>query len=281
MNDRRHELQNNELAMRLDRINQAIEPHSRLIAIVVGALIIAGIAWMFYSSKQTGDRSYSTLGLIESMDSGDAEELADVSTDFPGTIAGDWAKMFQANQYLAKGVDGLFADRDAAVDSLGDAKTAFTRALEGATDPLLISRAHLGLARTHESLGETEEAISEYKKTIAAGESKAMIQKAEDRIAVLSKPATQDFMAWFADQDFNPADPSLPPSLPGSESLPDLPDLDFSDIKLPTSSLPGGENSKVMDSDEGLELPADEEAVTTEAVTTEAATTETEAAGDK
>ncbi len=264
MNDRRHELQQNDLAHYLDRINRVIEPHSKLIAVVVGGLIVAGLAWMLYNGEQSSKRSFSTFELIEAMNGQDTEVLAGVSEKFPGTVAAEWAKLYQANQFLSDGVDALFADRDNAATLLGDAKTAYENALAGSNDPLLLSRGHFGLARTHESLGELDEAIEQYKKTIAVGESDEMIEKSEERIATLGKPGTKDFLAWFADQDFSPADPSLPPSLPGSASLPDLPDLDLPDLDLPdldlpNLNLPGGENSEVMESDLGLELPADDD----------------------
>lgn len=259
MNDRRHELQQNDLAIYLGRINQAIEPYSKAIAVVVGGLVVAAIGWVLYSSQQTGQRSDATLNLIEAMDGQDTEILEGVSEQYGDTLPGQWAKLYQANQYLADGVDALFADRDNAVALLGDAKVAYEESLEGVTDALLISRAHFGMARTHESMGELDEAILEYKQVIAAAESDAMIEKANNRIAALEKPATKDFLAWFADQDFSPADPSLPPSLPGSESLPDLPDLE-----LPSLDLPGGDNSQVMESDAGLSLPADDETAATD-----------------
>ncbi|TWU47726.1 YfgM family protein [Rubripirellula reticaptiva] len=274
MNDRRHELQQNDLAIYLDRINKVIEPHSKVIAVVIGGLIVAGLAWMLYNGEQTSKRSYSTFELIEAMNSNDTEILAGVSEKFPGTLASEWAKLYQANQFLTEGVDALFADRDNAVTLLGDAKKAYENALVGATDPLLISRGHFGLARAHESLGELDEAIAQYKETIAVGESDEMTEKAEERIAALGKPGTKSFLAWFADQDFSPSDPSLPPSLPGSASLPDLPDLD-----LPDLNLPGGENSTVMESDEGLELPADDGAET--GVKEEASETADEAKGEE
>ncbi|TWU60129.1 hypothetical protein Poly51_04030 [Rubripirellula tenax] len=273
MNDRRHELQQNDLAIYLDRINRFIEPHSKMIAVVVGGLIVAGLAWMLYNSEQTSKRSYSTFELMEAMNGKDTEVLADVSEKFPGTLAGEWAKIYEANQLLSDGVDALFTDRDNAKRLLDDAKVAYDESLVGSKDPLLMSRAHFGLARTYESLGELDKAIEQYRKTIGIAESDQMTEKAEERIAALEKPKTKEFLAWFADQDFSPADPSLPPSLPGSEALPDLPDLD-----LPDLDLPGGTNSDVMESDEGLDLPSDEDAATGVKAEAESDAAESEAA---
>lgn len=252
MSDRRHELQQNELAVYLNRINHAIEPYSRLIAIAVGGLIIAAIAVGFYNAQASGRRSDATLELIQATGSSDTEVLKGVEEKFPGTIAAQWARLYQGNQLLAEGIQALFTNRDIAQEKLTDSQAAFRAALATSDDVLLRSRAHWGLARASESLGNLDEAITEYREIVAIGESEAMIEKAEDRIATLSNPETKDFMAWFADQNFTPADPSLPPALPGGEALPDLPDLE-----LPDLDLPGGENSAVMELEDTLEMPAE------------------------
>jgi hypothetical protein len=43
----------------------------------------------------------------------------------------------------------------------------------------------------------------------------------------LQKTETQEFLVWFAKQDFKPADPTTPPNFPDGKQLPDLPDLDL------------------------------------------------------
>ena len=261
MNDRRHELEHNELAIQLDRVNKTIEPYSRLIAFAVGILIVAAIGWLFYSTSQSEERSDATLGLLQASASGDPEALGQVAETYPGTLAANWARVYQGNEFLGQGIQALYNDRENAAQLLGDAKNSFSNALAGETDPLLESRAHFGLARVAESMGELDEAIEHYEETIQVGESEAMTKKAQSRIDSLSSPSTKQFLVWFADQDFSPADPSLPPSLPGSDSLPDSPDLDLGPLQLEDSlSLPGGEDSDVMEKDSDLELPAETDA---------------------
>jgi len=63
-----------------------------------------------------------------------------------------------------------------------------------------------------------------------------MIDEAKQRIASLAQPETKEFLVWFDEQDFSPADPALPPSLPLGQTLPDLPDLDFLDIETTSES---------------------------------------------
>ena len=260
MNDRRHELETNELAIRLERVNKTVEPYSRLIAVVVGILIVSAIGWLFYSTQQAEQRSDATLGLLQASASGDPEALGQVSESYPGTLPASWARVYQGNEFLGQGIQALYNDRENAAQLLGDAKNSFANALTGESDPLLQSRAHFGLARVAESMGELDEAIKHYEETIAVGESEAMTKKAQGRIDSLSSPSTKKFLTWFADQDFSPSDPSLPPSLPGSDSLPDSPDMDLGPMQLEDSiSLPGGEDSDVMEKESELELPEDAE----------------------
>ncbi|NNE00520.1 MAG: tetratricopeptide repeat protein, partial [Pirellulaceae bacterium] len=249
------ELHDNELAVWLNKINTSIEPYSKLIAVVVFALIVGAIAWGLYSSKVSGDRSDATLQLL----------MADpeVAEKYPETAAAGWSILYSANRDLEAGIQSLYADRSDAETLLTQAKSSFREALAASDDRLLRSRAFLGLALAAESMGEIDEAIAAYNDTISVNESKAMVQKAQKRIDELSSPETKDFVAWFAEQDFRPADPSLPPELPSGTTLPDLPDL-----KLPT--LGSGDDTDEddemsLDDMPGLELPADYDVATPEA----------------
>ncbi len=53
--------------------------------------------------------------------------------------------------------------------------------------------------------------------------------------------------------------------------------MDLPDLELPSLDLPGGENSDVMESDAGLDLPADDVTAVPEAVKPETPADEAEA----
>ncbi|GAG31162.1 unnamed protein product, partial [marine sediment metagenome] len=152
-NERRHELEKNDLAILLDRVNKTIEPYSKLIAVGIGALFIAVMGWLFYNSQRSGQRSDSTLDLIQGAASQDAEVLMEVSNNYPGTVAAAWAQVYQGQLQLSQGIQTLYRDREEAEQLLGDAKSAFQSAVSASSDPLLRSRANLGIARADESLG--------------------------------------------------------------------------------------------------------------------------------
>lgn len=259
--ERRHDLQENELAAVLGKVNKSIDPYSKPIAVAVALGFIGLIGWGFYSSGQAGRRSDATYQLIEASVGNDSETLATVAAQYSGTPAAAWSRLYQGSSKMGVGINALFTSRDEAEELLGEASAAFKEALKLSDDTIIQSRAHFGLARISESLGEVDEAIESYEAAMAVGESDAMVEEAKQKIASLSKPQTQEFLAWFNDQDFAPANPAAPPSLPGAGQLPDLPDLDFGDMDEDTTSAEDtasaeGDASMV---DEASEEPAAEQ----------------------
>ena len=290
MNDRRHELQQNDLAIYLDKINRSVEPYSRIIAVVVGVLIVGAIGLGFYNTRRIGDRSDATLQLIQATASQDAEVLETVYQNYPETAAGAWARLYQGQRYLSQGIQSLYSNRTNATDLLEDAQRNLKNALVSSDDTLLQSRAHYGIACAAESLGNMDEAIDAYREVIKVNESEAMVKYAEERIKTLSNPSSKEFLVWFSDQDFSPADPSLPPSLPGGEMLPDLPDLNLPELSL---SSEGGDEMELNDgfalpkegdkseADDKPDAEADSEPAGDDETSDDAATTEEESANSE
>ncbi|MDG2224295.1 MAG: tetratricopeptide repeat protein, partial [Rubripirellula sp.] len=254
--ERRHELQQNDLAVYLNKIDKSIEPHKRSIVFAVAALFLALIAYGLYSSQQTGNRSSATLELMNGAGKRDAEALAGVNEDYPNTIAGQWAKLYQGQQYLSDGMQSLYQDREEAKGLFADAQSAFNKVLETGKDRLLVSRANLGIAQANEALGNLKDAITAYEAVAKAKESEAMIALANSRIETLKNPETEKFMAWFSDQDFSPADPSLPPTLPSGTSIPGIPDLDLPNLQ---SAMEGAAEERELEGGIGLPEVSDED----------------------
>jgi predicted negative regulator of RcsB-dependent stress response len=279
--ERRHELQENDLAAYLGRLNKTIEPYSRAIIVGVVALFVAVIAFGLYRSRMTESRSEATIRLIQATGGGDPEGLAQVAEDYPNTTAATWARLYEGNRYMAQGLSSLYQDRAEAERLLDQAGTAYRQALAGKADErVLRSRAHFGLARIAEARGNADEAIAEYEAVIEANESEAMIRQARDRIEALSSERTQEFLAWFAEQDFSPAEPSLPPSLPDEAGVPATPDLELPGIggTLDQAEQPDAADMLQLDPD-AADPGTDPETADSEAAETEAAKNEAAEAG--
>jgi tetratricopeptide (TPR) repeat protein len=175
-------------------------------------------------------RSEATLELLQNSNSSDAEALRSVSDRYTNTAAGRMARLFEADTNLGSGIMTLYSDREQAEATIQDAIKGYRAVADTSDDKLLVARAYFGLGRAQESLGKVEDAITAYGQAVAATQSDAVANAAQQRIDLLKKAETQEFLTWFAKQDFKPADPAMPPTLPGSQSLPDLPDLDLPEV---------------------------------------------------
>ena len=246
--ERRHQLEHNELAVWLFKVNKSIEPYSKQIAILVSLSIVALLAWSFLSSEEVAKRSDATLQLIQASGSGDAVMLGQVAESYQGTASGSWAKLYEGQALVSQGIQTIFTDRTGAEELLQQAEDVLLSAVNSSTETLLVSRGHYGIAQAREALGEVEKAIESYDQVIQVNESEAMVKRAEARIEALERPESKAFLAWFSEQDFSPPDPSLPPTLPGGNTLPEMPE-----IGLPTLDL--GVDGETTTPEGGLELP--------------------------
>jgi hypothetical protein len=222
MNSRQHELEENIVAEGLASFLKKIEPYTKLILVVFVVLVAALVGYGLYTSGQTAKRSDATLQLLMNN--------PEVAMQYPGTSAAAWAMLFEADQNLAQGISALYQDRDEAETLLAQAKDQFIDARNASENKILISRANYGLGLATESLGEIDEARDAYQRCVDANESEQMVEVAQQRIDRLDNAQTGEFLTWFSEQDFSPADPSLPPELPGASDLPDLPDLELPDL---------------------------------------------------
>jgi len=272
--DRRHELHQNVLETYFSGLLKKIEPHTKLIAVAFASVVAAAVAYGLFQNSKTMAKSDATLELLQNANGADAEALATVGDRYANTVAGTMARLFEADSNLGAGITALFTDREEGQAKIEDAIKAYKSVTTSTNDKLLLSRANFGLARAYESLGETKEAISAYQSAASTTESEAIAEASKQRIALLEKSETQEFLTWFSKQDFKPADPAMPPSFPDGQRLPDLPDLDLPEItpmKVP-DELKASSDSATKPANENMSLPAADAA--SEAKATEPTDTE-------
>lgn len=282
--ERRHELQQNDLADFLGRQLKKIEPYSKLIAAVVAVAAIGLVILGFTRSAALGARSDATLELLQNVASNDAESLASVGERYAATEAGMWARLYQADALLATGVASLFNDRGEAESNLDEALKQYRAVAAAARHTLLQSRANLGAARTLESQGKLEEAIESYQRVVQIGESPQIATYAEQRIAQLERPASQQFLTWFESQDFSPPEPTAPPELPSDFTLPDIPDLtlpEVSPLALPPADAAAAPESSDGDAEATGDAAAAEQPIDQPTTAEQPASEETPAATEE
>jgi hypothetical protein len=132
---------------------------------------------------------------------------------------------------LAEGASLLYSDRKEAQKRLESAEVAYKQ-VEAADDPMLRTRAKLGLARVYESLFKPDEARKYYEQVVASEKDSPLGKAAAIDAKRLKDNREVAFLEWFASQ--TPKRPSPFPGMGGG--LPGLPnDLpERPEIGLPT-----------------------------------------------
>ncbi|HZN36781.1 MAG TPA: tetratricopeptide repeat protein [Pirellulaceae bacterium] len=239
--ERRHELQQNELADWLGEKIEALKPQATQIAIVVLAVVVLVVAgtWYFGTEDHASARSWSDFFGAMNQPRDSEKLLEKLSIDKPGTAPGMWAMMTLADTSAEQGGRAMFTDRPEAQKLLNKAETSYKAVEAAAThDPLLQSRARLGLAKVYESLCKPEEALKYYEQVAASQKDTAIGKSAAADAARMKNKEQVDLLAWFAVQT-----PKRPAPIPGfGGGIPGLPnDLpERPDISVPSITPPSG-----------------------------------------
>lgn len=210
--ERRHELEDNDLAESTVALVDRIRPHLRTIALALGGAMAALAAWTVVSSQQAATRSQSWDACMTALSEGNPERLTDVIRRYPGSPAAQWSQLMMADGAIAEGTQLLFADRERARQRLDSAVGIYTGLLAERPLSLIAERAVFGLAKARESLGQLEEARRGYETIVAEYPESAVRGIAENRIAALSRESTRQWYDWF--DGWKPAPPAAPADKP-------------------------------------------------------------------
>ncbi len=240
--ERRHELQQNELADWLGEKIEAMKPHATQIAlaVVLVVLVAIGLVWFLGGDDSVSARNWERYFAAVNQPRDREQALQKVATTSPGSPAALWAQMAIGDQNAAEGGRAMFSDRPEAQKLLTKAESSYKIVEAGAKDPQLKGRAQYGLGRVYESLCKPQEAVKQYEAAAALLKDSAL-GKAAAADALRMKVREQvELLAWFAEQT-----PKRPAPIPGlGGGIPGLPnDLPSRpDISVPSFGGPIGLN---------------------------------------
>ena len=232
--DRRHELQTNVLADWLGEHLESLRPHAMPITLVAIAIVVLGLGsiWYFGSEDQTAAEAWKTyFGAFNQREPGKVlEQLADEKTSATAAL---WARQSIGDMNLAEGARLLFSDRTEAQKLLLKAEAAFRQVEASATEPMLKSRARLGLGKVNEAMCKPQEAEKYYAQVAESDKHSAIGMLAAKDAKRMKDQREVALLAWFDKQQ-----PKKPAPLPGAGGgLPGLP----SDLpERPDISPPSG-----------------------------------------
>ena len=260
---RRHELQTNVLADWIGHKVELVRPHLNTIGIVVAVAVLAVLAAIYFLRGRDTKISVGWEDYYFALAERDTDRLGAVAEDHPGTPAALWAKQSEADLELAKGIESLFIDRNAAKESLNRARTRYEEIEESAAgQPLLLQRARFGLAQLYEAQSNIEKAQKYYDLVAASTTDASLSKQAQQRLDVLKDPAVEKWYNWFSRQ--KPVPPTTPSTsggvqLPGNlGELSDRPDITVPGTvtpPAPAGSSPAGETTAAA-SPPTIETPA-------------------------
>jgi tetratricopeptide (TPR) repeat protein len=228
--NKRHELQQNELAFWLEEKIEDIRPYFPVIGIgtLAALLVVIGVWW--YSAQQAQASAASWNAYFSAIGERNQQEaLQKVIEDEKTSEPANWARQTLADSNLALGAAAVFTDREESKKRLEAAVALYSEILKYTNDPLLQVRAGFGLARAKESLFEPEEAKKLYEEVAKSSPDTVIGQEAKAAAERLSKPEELQMLEWLAQQTPKrpaPLSSGRPGSIPGLPSdLPDRPDI--------------------------------------------------------
>jgi hypothetical protein len=205
---RRHELQQNKLALWVVQFIQRVRPHVNKIVIgvvgVVAAIVIVSL-WRGYVAR---GESIAWDDFVETLNRGSVADLEKLAEENPGSTPGNWAALVAANVRLRQGCEMLFDNKQNAADELRKAVVHYTTVIESSRtgQEELQGQAYVGRARAYEALAGAQpgnladlaKAIADYEKVVGRWSSKPYAASAGRQLAALQSDEGRNFYTKFA-----------------------------------------------------------------------------------
>lgn len=296
--EERHRLQETELAKwgrsARDFWENFLRESGKIIVIGLGVVcLVAGIVlwWLSSSAAAEAERWKEVISAsFDSDPSRSIELFAQTANKYPNHPAGEWAALMEAERALSQGIQYSRTNRKASAQELVQAREAYAKLADSKSEAIQ-ERRLFGLARCLETLagvdvsevenGENvegvEEAVAAYEQFLERFPESIFASFAENRVTDLKAGSTQDFYAWYREQNPNPDDLKTPedgrpqdglpqghPPIDGGSSAEPMPDLkkleeqfnnwlEGADEKNPFENLE--EPAKSQDQPAGTETP--------------------------
>ncbi len=235
--ERRHELESNALARRVDTIIEDLKPYASTVAGILAAVAVAILGWSYLSSSSSSRQAeawnvynqaiegyYPNLNLLKTA----AEEN-------PGTAMQEFADVTWADGQVWMATREMLTRRSSADELLGKARGAYQSIIRTSNNDRVVNRARYGLAQVSEMQNEVDKAIEQYNSVQGA-----FAELAKARAKELGEAKTKEALSWLATAEAPRRMPPMGPGTPGQRP-------NFSADEL---SIPGANTSQ---SSEGIE----------------------------
>jgi len=224
MNQKNQELKSNLLADRLEEFFIGLKPYLKWIAAALVVLIAVSIA--FGLRQQTAEKLAAESWSDFYFAAGRSDQLDTIYQTYPGTKGALWARQIESDSLMGRALTSVYLDRDLSDELFTQAAKGYQDILKQTSDPLLTSRATLGLAQSLDGQGKSAEALTQYKQLLTIkGIHEGLTEDIQRRVEFIESNEGKTFFTWYKDN--RPTAPT-PVNLPGNiNQLPGMPDLQF------------------------------------------------------
>jgi hypothetical protein len=210
----RHELETNVLAQRLDVFIERAKPYAATAAGIVVALVVIMFVWSYVSGSSASRQGEAWDAYHRGVASvpPNLDQLRRSAEEYPGTKMQQLADVTWADGQVWTAARDYIYNRDAAMEALRRATSAYQGILQTSRDERLLTRAHLGMARIYEMQNQLEKAREEYLKVGGGYE-----EFAKEQIKRLDDPDAGETYKWLATAQPPRTRPPAGPGTPGQQ----------------------------------------------------------------
>lgn len=212
--ERRHDLETNDLAVRITDGIEKLKPYSGHlvgVALALVALMVAGSWWNSYSNSKQKEAwdAFSVAYDTTDPELVSLRRVADQS-EYAGTAMQEWAYITWADRQVLLASSSYLIDREAALDRLRQVEGVYEQLMSGAVDPQIQNRARFGLARVYEMQNKLDEARRNY--SLVQGDLQPI---ASERAMQLESAEVQEACNWLASAELPKRDLTGAAGTPG------------------------------------------------------------------
>jgi hypothetical protein len=230
--EHRHELETNTLARILTKWigdgKQYTQP-----ALIAGIVLVAALFvwnWVGRSNAGRQDKTWFDYNIAVEGPEPDLELLQKSAEDHADTPAGELSELTWADGQLFRASNTYLTGKSVSKQSLDDATKAYEEIIRTAKDPLIVSRAHFGLARAYEMQPDLDKAEDEYTKVTGPFQ-----PLAKQRLERLKDSKTLPAIEWLASAEVPRR------TMPGGPGTPGVrPDFQADELATPDASAEPG-----------------------------------------
>lgn len=198
--ERRHDLETNSLASKLNEWIETLKPHLSLIFVAIAVILaISAFGSMLTSSSSAKEQAaWDAYAQAQSAPDPEKQSLQELATseDYIGTKMQEWAQLTWADHQLLLSSRSFLFDREASLRRLRNVIGIYNQLVSNASDAEIKDRAHFGRARVYELQNKLDKALTEYKSVVGD-----LSPIAEQRAKELESDTVKANCDWLATVD--------------------------------------------------------------------------------